>query len=151
MNAHFLNKRLAYLLGIAGLIPFLSLLLACALVHPTWLNGFINGQHAYGIAILSFLGGVHWGSAMMVNLSLSQTRKAMLWGVTPPVIAWFSAMAGDFGFAVLMAGFTVAYLVDRRLYAWYQMPSWFIRLRLMLTAVVVLSLAFTSIIANVRS
>lgn len=151
MNAHFLNKRLAYFLGIAGLIPFVVLMLGCLLVHPAWLNDFITGQRAYGIAILSFLGGVHWGSAMMANtLSLSQTRKAMLWGITPPLIAWFSTMAGGFSFAVLMAGFITAYLVDRRLYAWYQMPTWFIGLRMVLTAVVVLLLAFTVIIANAR-
>lgn len=151
MNAHFLNKRLAYFLGIAGLIPFVVLMLGCLLVHPAWLNDFLAGQRAYGIAILSFLGGVHWGSAMMATgLSLSQTRKAMLWGITPPLVAWFSVMTDGFGFAVLIAGFIAAYLVDRRLYGWYQMPPWFIKLRMVLTAIVVLSLAFTIVIANAR-
>lgn len=78
MNTHFLNKRLAYVLGLAGLIPFVLLLIGCALAGPTLIGAFINAQHAYGVAILSFLGGVHWGSAMMApNLTMSQTRKAI--------------------------------------------------------------------------
>ena len=151
MNPHFLNKRLAYFLGIAGLIPFVALMLGCLLVHTAWLGNFLTGQRAYGIAILSFLGGVHWGAAMMAtSLSLAQTRKAMLWGITPSLIGWFSIMASGFSFAVLIAGFIAAYLADRRLYVWYQMPPWFIELRMALTAVVVLSLTFTVIIANAR-
>lgn len=151
MNAHFLNKRMAHLLGFAGLLPFLLLALGCALADPAWLGDFVNAQRAYGISILSFLGGIHWGSAMMVaTLTAAQTRRAMLWGVAPSLIAWLSTMAGGFGFAVLMAGFIAAYEADKRLYPWYPMPEWFIRLRLTLTGVVVVSLVATVMIVNAR-
>jgi hypothetical protein len=151
MNPHFLNKRFVYLLGFAGLIPFVSFSLACWLVHPDWLGAFVKGQLAYAVAVLSFLGGVHWGAALaLVDLTVERTRKAFAWSVVPALIAWFATMAGGFGFAVLMAGFIIAYQVDKRLFAWYRLPEWFLRLRLYLTCVVVATLALTVIAVNVR-
>lgn len=152
MNAHFLNKRLAYVLGLAGLVPFVLLTAGCALADSSMVGALINGQHAYGVAILSFLGGVHWGAAMMApNLSMSQARNAMCWGVTPSIIAWASTAAGGYSFAALIVGFLLAYAIDKRLYAWYPMPPWFIHLRLLLTSVVVACLLLTVIIVNARS
>jgi hypothetical protein len=151
MQNTFLNKRLAHLLGYGGLIPFVLLMLACWVVHPEWLGAFIKGQLAYGIAILSFLGGIHWGIVLVIGeLSAEQTKKALVWSVVPPLVAWFATMAGGFGFAVLMAGFFGAYQADKRLFAWYRMPAWFIELRLRLTGVVIVTLALTVIAANVR-
>jgi len=151
MNTHFFNKRFAHLLGFAGLIPLVTLTLACWLVHPDWLGDFIKGQLAYGIIILSFLGGMHWGATMLSNrLSNEQTRRALSWSIVPPLLAWFSTMVGGFGFAVLMGGFIAAYQVDKRLFAWYGMPEWLIVLRFRLTCVVVPALALTVMAVNVR-
>jgi hypothetical protein len=151
MNNHFLNKRLSHLLGYAGLIPFIAMAIACWMVDRSWLGDFIKGQLAYGVIILSFLGGLHWGATMLsTELSIEQTRRALLWGVTPSIVAWFATMTGGFGFAVLMAGFIAAYQVDKRLFAWYHMPDWLIVLRLRLTCVVVPALAISVIAANVR-
>lgn len=151
MNTHFVNKRLAHLLGYAGLAPFVLLTLGAWAVHSDWLAYFIRGQLAYGIAILSFLGGIHWGAVMMSGeLTMDQTRKALVWSVLPSLIAWFSTMMGGFGFAMLMAGFIAAYQVDKRLFAWYRFEPWFLQLRLKLTIVVVVMLMLTVIAANVK-
>jgi hypothetical protein len=151
MNKHFLKKRLVHFLGGAGLIPFAALALACWFVHPDWLGSFIKGQLAYGIAILAFLGGIHWGATMASDdLTIEQTKRALIWSVAPALIAWFATMAGGFGFAVLMAGFIAAYQVDKRLFAWYRLPDWFLVLRFKLTCAVVAALALTVIAANVR-
>jgi hypothetical protein len=151
MNNHFLNKRLSHLLGYAGLIPFVAMALACWVVDPSWLGDFIKGQLAYGVIILSFLGGVHWGATILSGeLSIERTRRSLLWGVTPPLLAWLATMTGGFGFAVLMAGFIAAYQVDKRAFAWYRMPDWLIGLRFRLTCVVVPALALSVIAANVR-
>jgi hypothetical protein len=151
MNPHFLNKRFVYVLGCVGLIPFVALALACWVVHPSWLGPFIKGQLAYAVVVLSFLGGIHWGAAIaLCDLTVEHTRKALAWSVTPALIAWFATMLGGFGFAVLMAGFIAAYQVDKRLFAWYRLPDWFLRLRLYLTCVVVAMLALTVFAANVR-
>ena len=152
MNTNFFNKRLAHSLGFAGLIPFVFLSLACWIVHPDWLGTMIKGQLAYGIAILSFLGGIHWGAAMTCQqLTVAQTKRALIWGVTPSLIALLAAkLILGLGFAVLVAGFIAAYQVDKRLYLWYRIPEWFIGLRLKLTCVVVASLLLTFAAANLR-
>lgn len=151
MNTHFLSKRLAHQLGFAGLIPFVALCLASWLVHPDWLDVFIKSQLAYSILILSFLGGVHWGATMVAGtLSVQQTKRALLWSVMPSLIAWLATMIGGFGFALLIAAFAGAYQVDKRLYAWYGLPQWFIGLRFYLTCVVVAALILTVVAANVR-
>ncbi|SDX93598.1 Protein of unknown function [Collimonas sp. OK242] len=151
MNPHFLNKRLIHLLGYAGLIPFVLLTLACWLVNADWLRDFIRGQLAYGIAALSFLGGIHWGAVVLrADMSADHTKKALVWGVAPTSIAWFSTMAGGFGFALLIAGFIAAYQADKRLFPWYGLPTWFIELRFRLTCVAVAALMLTVIAGNVR-
>lgn len=152
MNTHFLNKRVAHLLGFAALTPFFLLSLACFLVHKDWLPSIVRGQLGYGIAILSFLGGIHWGAALAkADLSLEQTKQSLIWGVVPAMIAFCSLMLEvGLGFAVLMFGIVGAYQVDKRLYERYQMPDWFLLLRLKLTWVVVLALSLTFIAVNVR-
>ncbi|MDP9107734.1 MAG: DUF3429 domain-containing protein [Pseudomonadota bacterium] len=153
MNTNFFNKRLAHTLGFAGLVPFVLLSLGCWVVHPSWLGTLIKGQLAYGISILSFLGGIHWGAALTCNaLTIGQTKRALVWGVTPSLIALLAAKAIlGLGFAVLTVGFIAAYQVDKRLYQWYGIADWFIRLRRQLSFVVVAALVLTFIAANVRS
>jgi hypothetical protein len=151
MSPHFLNKRFVYVLSCAGLIPFVALTLACWVVLPDWLGAFIRGQLAYTVAILSFLGGVHWGAAMALDdLTVEQTRKALAWSVTPALIAWMATMASGFSYAVLMAGFIGAYQADKRLFVWYRFPAWFIQLRLYLTCAVLAALALTVLAENIR-
>lgn len=151
MNTHFVSKRLAHLLGFGGLIPFVLLALGVWVVHPDWFGAFIKAQLAYGVLIFSFLGGIHWGAALLSPaLSVDRTRKAIAWGVVPMLLAWFATMIGGFGFAVLIAGFVAEYRVDKHLYAWYGLPPWLVRLRFQLTTVVVASLVLTVLAANIR-
>jgi hypothetical protein len=151
MNSDNLNKRLTLQLGYAGLIPFLLMMLGVWFADASWLGYFVKGQLAYGMVILSFLGGVHWGAALLGGaLEETDIRKALGWGVTPSLIAWSATLFGGFGFAVLMAGFVAALQVDRQMYPTYDMPEWLLVLRKKLTIVVVLSLLLTVIGANLR-
>ncbi len=151
MNPHFLNKRLAHQLGFAGLLPFLMLMLGVWFADVSWLGDFLLGQKAYAMVILSFLGGIHWGAAMLCStLSLNDTKKALVWSVTPSLIAWSATLSGEFGMAVLIGGFIVALEVDKRMFSRYGMPDWLIRLRTRLTVAVVMLLAATVVGANLR-
>jgi hypothetical protein len=151
MNTLTLDQRLVQRLGYAGLIPFIAFCVACWLASPDWFPLFIKNQLAYGILILSFLGGIHWGAAILTpGLSAQQARRALIWSIVPALAGWGATMIGGFGFAVLLIGFIVAYRVDRNLYAWYGMPAWLIELRFRLTCVVVAALALTVVAANVR-
>ena len=149
---NILNQKLAIRLGFAGLIPFILLTAACWLVPVVLVNNFVRAQLAYGIAILSFLGGVHWGITIMARgEDIEETRKALIWGVIPTIIAWCSLFNLLIGFLVQVVGFIAAYKIDKKLYQSYAVPSWFIDLRLQLTRVVVTAQIFTFIAANVRT
>jgi hypothetical protein len=151
MNKHFLNKRLAHQIGFAGLIPFTLLMLACWFVDIDWLPTFVNGQLVYGVIILSFLGGIHWGAIMVSSeLSASQTKRALYWSIVPVVIACIATMSRNFHLAVLTAGFIGSYQIDKRLYHWYKLADWFLRLRFILTGIAVAALLLTLVGANIR-
>lgn len=147
-----LDEQLANRLGFSGLVPFVFLTLACWIVHPDWLGYFIKGQLSYGIAILSFLGGLHWGVALMSHdRPAGEIKQTLIWGVIPTIIAWFSMFNMGIGFLVQILGFVVAYQVDKRLYLRYALPAWFLVLRFRLTCVVVTALALTFLAANLRA
>lgn len=151
MQLESLNKRLVLQLGYAGLIPFFLMTLGVWTAEETWIGDFVKGQLAYAMVILSFLGGVHWGVALLSNILPEDiSRRALSWGVTPSLIAWCATLFSGFGFAVMMAGFIAALQVDKQLYAAYGMPDWMIPMRKRLTTVVVLLLLLTVIGANVR-
>jgi hypothetical protein len=151
MNPEILNQRLTRQLGYAGLIPFLLMMLGVWFADVSWLGDFVKGQLAYGMVILSFLGGVHWGAAIRSDaMPEAEIRKALTWGVTPSLIAWSATLFGGFGFAVLMAGFVAALQVDKQMYPAYGLPDWLLVMRKKLTVVVILSLILTVIGANLR-
>lgn len=152
MNKHFLNKRLAHQIGIAGLVPFCLLAVACWCVNVEALDFFVTGQMVYSVITFSFLGGIHWGATMVsADLTARQTKRALLWSVAPTLFAFFSTMAHNFHMLLIAIGFIAAYHVDKRLYQWYKLPEWFIRLRLILTSVVVAALLLTLVGANLRA
>jgi hypothetical protein len=45
MNTHFLNKRLAHLLGFAALVPFFLLSLACFFMPKDLLPSLVRGHN----------------------------------------------------------------------------------------------------------
>lgn len=144
---------MARILGVIGLMPFVFLSFATWVFPANWQASLIRGQIGYGIAILSFLGGIHWGGALGAdNLSVVQTKKALAWGVMPSFIAFSSLLVEPgFAFLVLAIGFLASYQIDKRLYLWYKMPDWFLRLRFTLTCVILLSQLLTFIAVNVRT
>jgi len=153
MNSHPASQRAAYRLGFAGLIPFVSLSLACWLAPPVWLAKLLSWQISYGITVLSFLGGLHWGAALLCRaLPVERSRIALWWGVMPSLIgvgaAWLPIGPG---LALLCAAFLFVYLVDLRLYRWYGLPEWLPSLRLKLTCIVAPAIALSFIALRVRS
>jgi hypothetical protein len=153
VNAHFVARRVARLLGYAGLIPFAILALLAWLVPSDLISSIITAQLFYAVAILAFLGGLHWGATLLCpELTLKRTRTALWWGITPSLIGVGTALLPNNSSLVgMMCGFAIVYIADRRLYAWYQMPDWLFALRLKLTMVVLLALAITFLATYFRS
>ncbi|MDP7378284.1 MAG: DUF3429 domain-containing protein [Pirellulaceae bacterium] len=121
-------------LGYLGLIPFVfgavTALLSQELVSLAF-QAFI----LYSLAILSFMGGVHWGLALITGTRQS-TR--LLISVVPVVAAWICliALPAPLTLAVLGGGFIAQWFIDRPILAELPIPSWYLEMRPRLTYVV---------------
>ena len=141
--------RPALALGLAGLIPFVWG--AASLYSPAIadLGQQILGPAprlnadglvlTYGIVILSFMSGVLWGFA-----TRAEAQAAIGYGlsVVPALWAFFMVGGGPVSAAInLMAGFAGLLMLDWLFWVQGLAPPWWMRLRVMLTAVVLASLA----------
>ena len=129
-------RRTARWLGYGGLIPFLVLApLSLLDSHHgfTWSDALF----AYGAVILSFVCALHWGFAMALPGLDERTRvRSLLWSVVPSLIAWPALLLVPSDAAVLLVlGFVLHYVQDRRLARTADLPEWYLPLRLRLTTV----------------
>lgn len=130
-------SRLAVLVGIAGLVPFLAGIFGLFLVpqHSVALLGYF---YLYSAGILAFMAGVYWPIAMQLD-NCSYPLSPLMTMLLSQV---FFVSAG-IGLLLPVTGqivlYTVAYLglylVDARWMRIYW-PQWYLRLRLLLTSVV---------------
>ena len=126
-------------LGWAGLVPFgLSALGTHSGIEMLVIYSFVGGT-AYGAVILSFLGAVHWGLAMQDDRS----PYWYVWSITPALFGFSSLLIFDVEVRIvaLIPLFCLAWLVDHRAANLGLIPNWYMRLRSMLTAGAVISLA----------
>ncbi|KIC39968.1 membrane protein [Ruegeria sp. ANG-R] len=140
--------RAPLVLGLAGLIPFVWGALS-------YLSGDLNdwGRQAlgsrfvgpyiqlfYGSVILSFMSGVLWGFATKTSGSKAATCYAL--SVLPALWAFFMTGGGPVTAGTnLMYGFAGLLMLDAMFSYWRLTPVWWMRLRILLTAVVLASLA----------
>lgn len=129
--------RLAILVGVAGLVPFLGILVGL-LALPQYSVALLGYFYLYSAGILAFMAGVYWPIAMqldncsyplspLITMLLSQVffvsaGIGLLLPVPGQILLYTSA-------------YLTLYLVDAfwmRLY-W---PAWYLRMRLVLTSVV---------------
>jgi len=123
-------------LGLGGLLPFLAGAVGSLFLAQPAAGAAATLAAVYGAVILSFLGGVHWGFGLKGG-----GPGAFAWAVTPSLIAVFAAfLTLPWMLGVLSAGFVLAGAVDVAFFA-RTGPSWYVRLRVALTVVVVLMLA----------
>lgn len=100
------TRRTAWLLGLAGLLPFAGAALAVFAAPDSW-HGFAEGALiTYGAVILSFLGAVHWGLALRAPPEEAPMGPArLILGVVPALIAWLALLLPDvFALTLLTLG-----------------------------------------------
>lgn len=145
-----IEQRIATLLGNFGLFPFFVLAAAAWVPLPAVPARLAELAFAgYAAVILSFLGAVHWGLALLTpRLTKPQAWNALGWGVLPALLGWLAlllAMAGVRFWIVcliLATDFLVCRLMDTRLLLLYpNAPAWYGALRSRLTAAVLLAIA----------
>lgn len=77
-----------------------------------------QGLIAYGACILTFLGGVHWGTLYrQINesdLGSWETSLGWIWGVTPSLIGFAALLTQGFkSYALLIVGLIACWLIDQ--------------------------------------
>ncbi len=136
----------ALILGLAGLLPF-----AYGALSVLWpaLGGLgqmwsINQSgrallQIYGIVILCFMAGVIWGFAAKAEGQQATLFYAL--SVIPAIFVFLTAFAEPrASLVMLIAGFVALLAIDRSAARLGLAPGWWMRLRLMLTTVVVICL-----------
>lgn len=90
------TQRTAWLLGMAGLLPFAASALGSFAAPDSW-QGFAEGALiAYGAVILGFLGAVHWGLALRAPPGEAPMGPARLMaGVVPALLGWLALLLPD--------------------------------------------------------
>ncbi|XP_057855416.2 uncharacterized protein LOC131065051 isoform X3 [Cryptomeria japonica] len=109
----------------------------------------LEAQAAYGAVILSFLGGPHWGLAMVRThapphdkvFSINISTFRFIWSIVPSLLAWPALLLSDIPkMCLLIFSFALVLGVD----AWFSiqgiLPLWFLPLRALLTLIVILCL-----------
>ena len=129
-------------LGYGGLLPFVGTALAC-FFDPHHGGMWLQTLLTYGAVILSFVGALHWGFAMVHPAAAGPVaNKLFFWSVVPSLLGWVALLVEPaVGTALLITGFLAHYGQDLRLNRILPLPFWYLPLRLQLTAVACLCLA----------
>ncbi|UWQ22884.1 DUF3429 domain-containing protein [Jannaschia sp. W003] len=140
--------RAPLLLGLAGLLPFLWGVLTMwspwlALQTAAWVGPRFVGPYVglfYGAIILAFMSGVLWGfAAKAEDARVAATGYAL--STLPALWAFFTTGGGAEAAAVaLIAGFVGLLGLDWLFWRHALAPPWWMTLRVLLTAGVVLLL-----------
>lgn len=136
------------LLGLAGLIPFLwgaATYLSAPVASwgsnalgPRFVGPYV--QLFYGSVILSFMSGVLWGFATKASGSRAATGYVL--SVIPALWAFFMTGGGPVSAGTnLIFGFAGLLILDFAFWTWGLTPPWWMRLRILLTSIVVACLA----------
>lgn len=142
--------RSALILGLAGLIPFLwgaatQVSEPLAMWGVTWLGPRFVGPYiglSYGMVILCFMSGVLWGFATKAE---EEAGRFYALSVIPALWAFFLVGDGPVSSAIYLgAGFVGLLVLDWQFQAQGLAPRWWMRLRVMLSAVVLGCLALTA-------
>lgn len=146
------TTRFAWILGLAGLLPFVSHALFSWISPPAELSGVLRSQAHYAAAILTFLGALHWG-VVLASPSIVDGRAVvrLLWSVVPALWCWIVTLYPvDVSLPMLFGGLAVALGVDWLLYRDTPVPRWFLTLRTVLTAVALASVGASWLAAGLR-
>ena len=130
------TRSTAAALGYGGLIPFVSLAAALLVDHARTVP-WSHALFSYAALILSFVGALHWAFAMALpGMDGSHRSRLLNWSVIPALIAWVALLLSPAAASVLLiSGFVLHFLQDRRLGSSSALPPWYLPMRLRLTLV----------------
>ncbi len=137
-------RRTVWLLGFSGLVPFIGLAIAFLVMEPGARPMLAQAMMLYAVCIISFLGGIHWGIALVFHeLPVVYVVTSLVWSVLPALMAWplsLMPLSQALPWAAVALMFILA--VDLRLNKHYPIPLWFSSLRSILSVVACVCLLF---------
>ncbi|KAJ3102023.1 hypothetical protein HDU96_009784 [Phlyctochytrium bullatum] len=138
-------------LGLSGLLPFLGVT-GLTLYMPEAAGLLQEVQLIYSACILSFMGAVHWGLAMANYGHSVPNISRYLVSVVPSLLAFFSVTLCTTDVALLChsAGFLLLLGYDLQQARTGMAPAWYPGLRIVLTSIVVVSIAVTVAVGKLR-
>ncbi|WP_338845354.1 DUF3429 domain-containing protein [Massilia sp. W12] len=139
--------------GLAVLLPYFLLSIACFLAHKDWISILVERQLRLGCVMLGLAGGVHLAClALREDLSPPQQWRSLAWGLGPALLA-LGAMSIDNGlsFVVQLLAALAGFRIDSRFYASYGLPEWCVQARNRFMYYIIVAQALTFIAVNWRT
>ncbi len=137
--------RVVWLISLIGLVPIVIFTIAITFsgmqsgVVPVLIDAF----KTYAAILLSFLGGIRWGVALNKD-SQKNIERSILAATIAPLIGWVAIFVAEpLCFAILIVGYAGQGAWDNISAHRGLMPLWFARIRMIMTTLVVISLAVT--------
>lgn len=141
------SKRMAWLLSLAGVMPFAGLAIVLVFAPREYPQFGLAGIALliYGAIILSFLGGIRWGIALTRAEGRSATQVFVL-SVIAPLTGWVAVFVDQpGGFILLAIAFLAHGIWDYGAWCTDVMQEWFVKLRMMVSGIVIASLVVATI------
>lgn len=141
------SQPLSHLLAFSGAIPFIvsALLLAFGITTLPMLGSAATVINAYGLAIVAFMAGCHWG----IHLSRDDKWATLLPIISNAVtlIAWFAYLLFSVRISLLImaACFLALLLVDAKLRTAHLITQDYYQVRAWVSKIVILSLCVASV------
>ncbi len=135
------QKRLAWILGLGGLVPFIACAMVILVLGPQnpLTSPAVEIFRTYSVVILSFLGGIRWGHALLrVEDDITDPEAIVLvFSVIPSLVAWGTLFLNPtLAVGVLLVAFCAQGAWDSLSSNADKLPKWFAPLRMLLTLVV---------------
>lgn len=134
---HARKRRTAWMLSLGGFAPFAFMAVALFVIERGSLEYYylVDGLKIYGAVILSFLGGVRWGIALITNNRYA--RRNLIFSVLPALLGWAAFfLPVPYSFGVLALGFAAQGAWDAMAGEQGTFALWFGQLRIVLTFLV---------------
>lgn len=134
------------LLSLAGALPFLFCAGMMAFVPADERHAYLRAMIAYAAVILSFLGGIQWGTALSIAASAPRSATTLfILSIVPSLLAWAVLLIEADHRRIFLAIFLfgLVWAIDALLYLQKLIPRWFFQLRCGITPVVIACLTST--------
>ena len=140
-------QRVAQWLTLLGVIPFLALvamLFVSDTAQKSQTEQTVQLLTTYAAVILSFLGGIQWGLGIAVSDTAPRSAITLFFlSVVPSLLAWTMLFVSHPTSRILVAIFLFGFVwtIDTLLNLQKLIPSWFYKLRSIISFIVIVTLA----------